>query len=126
MNEERVSQGRPFQASRASNEDTLVVLRGRKFSVSVLKENLKLGMLAERPAILRVLKVLYDTDIPLTRSEIAEKSGRSTVQTSGVLKELLDVGFVARMKLAKQTIMYALTEKGYELAKEKFEMKTEH
>ena len=102
-------------------DDTVVVLGGNKYTLAKLKEQLNLTLIAERPSISRVLKVLYETDIPLTRSEVAEKTGRSTVQTSGVLRELLELEFAARMKLTKHTTMYALTEKGYKLAKLKFE-----
>lgn len=101
-------------------DNTVVVLGGNKYTLAKLKEQLNLTLIAERPSISRVLKVLYETDIPLTRAEIAEKTGRSTVQTSGVLRELLELEFSARMKLTKHTTMYALTEKGYKLAKLKF------
>src|SRR5271157_2161951 len=107
--------------SQPQDDKTVVVLGGDRYTISQLKEQLSLTLVAERPAISLVLKILHDTDIPLTRAEIAEKAGKSTVQTSGVLKELLELEFVAKLRLAKQVVMYALTEKGYKVAKQKFE-----
>jgi hypothetical protein len=107
---------------RQTGEDSkVVVLGGNRYTIAQLKEQLNLTLISERPSISLVMKVLHDTRIPLTRAEIAEKTGKSVVQTSGVLRELLELEFVARMKLTKHTSMYALTERGYKIAKQKFE-----
>jgi DNA-binding MarR family transcriptional regulator len=95
-----------------------VVIGGKTLTVDEAKEKYSEVTITSNPTAKVIIELLQDTDVPLTRKDLAEKAGKSSIYIGTITKSLEEAGYLASFTLGgSRRLYYALTPKGYDFSK---------
>lgn len=95
-----------------------IVIKGEEFTLEEAKTKFKSLSLVANPTANQILLMLAKAEKPLTVNEIAESIQKSGVYIHNILNDLILENLVARFRLGTRVFYHALTEKGYNVAKD--------